>query len=99
VAFHGVIARYGQVDKAILYGSRAKGNCKADSDIDLTLVGGHDLNLHVLYRIMDDIDVLRAYSAGGVLWLSTIEHLRRRFSHRVHRRLRFSEILRAYYGT
>lgn len=55
---HGVIARYGQVDKAILYGSRAKGNYRAGSDIDLTLVGGHDLNLIVLYRIMDDIDDL-----------------------------------------
>jgi len=55
---HGVIARYGQVDKAILYGSRAKGNFRAGSDIDLTLVGGHDLNLTVLYQIMDDIDDL-----------------------------------------
>ena len=55
---HGVIARYGQVDKAILYGSRAKGNYRAGSDIDLTLVGGHDLNLTVLYQIMDDIDDL-----------------------------------------
>lgn len=55
---HGVIARYGQIDKAILYGSRAKGNYRAGSDIDLTLAGGHDLNLTVLYRIMDDIDDL-----------------------------------------
>lgn len=55
---HGVIASYGQVDKAILYGSRAKGNYKAGSDIDLILVGGHDLNMVVLYRIMDDIDDL-----------------------------------------
>jgi len=45
---HGVIARYGQVDKAILYGSRAKGNYRAGSDIDLTLAGGHDLNLTCL---------------------------------------------------
>jgi predicted nucleotidyltransferase len=55
---HGVIACYGQIDKAILYGSRAKGNYRAGSDIDLTLVGSHDLNLIVLYRIMDDIDDL-----------------------------------------
>jgi len=31
-SIHGVIARYGQVDKAILYGSRAKGNYRAGSD-------------------------------------------------------------------
>jgi uncharacterized protein len=35
-----VFARYPQVDKVILYGSRAKGNFKPGSDIDLTLFGG-----------------------------------------------------------
>jgi predicted nucleotidyltransferase len=35
-----VLARYPQVEKAILYGSRAKGNYKNGSDIDLTLRGG-----------------------------------------------------------
>jgi len=39
-----VLARYPQVEKAILYGSRAKGNYKPGSDIDLTLLGGADLN-------------------------------------------------------
>ncbi|MEI8090631.1 MAG: nucleotidyltransferase domain-containing protein [Opitutaceae bacterium] len=36
---HGVLSRHPQVDRAILYGSRAKGNSKPGSDIDLTLVG------------------------------------------------------------
>lgn len=53
-----VFARYPQVKKAILYGSRAKGNYKIGSDIDLTLMGGEDLTLKVLYRIMDEIDDL-----------------------------------------
>lgn len=53
-----VFASYPQVDKAILYGSRAKGNYKTGSDIDLTLIGGEDLTLKVLYRIMDEIDDL-----------------------------------------
>lgn len=53
-----VLARHPQVDQAILYGSRAKGNFKRGSDIDLTLVGGSDLTLNVLYRIMDEIDDL-----------------------------------------
>ena len=35
----GVFARFPQVDKAVLYGSRAKGNFKPASDIDLTLYG------------------------------------------------------------
>ena len=53
-----VLAHYPQVDKAILYGSRAKGNYKNGSDIDLTLQGGSDLTLKVLYRIMDELDDL-----------------------------------------
>mgnify|MGYP002521923375 FL=1 len=45
------------VKKAILYGSRAKGNYKPFSDIDITLVGDslsrHDLN--AVSRTLDDL--------------------------------------------
>jgi len=53
-----VLARYPEVDRAILYGSQAMGNFRPGSDIDLTLVGTEALNLSVLYRIMDEIDDL-----------------------------------------
>ncbi|GAB4447461.1 MAG: nucleotidyltransferase domain-containing protein [Anaerolineales bacterium] len=53
-----VLSRYPQVETAILYGSRAKGNYKNGSDIDLTLRGGADLTLNVLYKIMTEIDDL-----------------------------------------
>ena len=53
-----VLSHYPQVEKAVLYGSRAKGNYKNGSDIDLTLHGGADLTLNVLYRIMDELDDL-----------------------------------------
>ena len=53
-----IFTRYPQVEKAVLYGSRAKGNYKNGSDVDLTLDGGDDLTMEVLYRIMDDIDDL-----------------------------------------
>lgn len=53
-----VLSHYPQVEKAILYGSRAKGNYKTGSDIDLTLHGGKDLTLDVLYRILDEFDDL-----------------------------------------
>lgn len=52
------LSRYPQVERAILYGSRAKGNYKNASDIDLTLLGDDDLNLKMLNRIMDEIDDL-----------------------------------------
>lgn len=54
----GVLARYPQVERAILYGSRAKGNYKNGSDIDLTLRGGEDLTLNVIYKILNDLDDL-----------------------------------------
>ena len=52
-----VLSRYPHVEKAILYGSRAKGNFKNGSDIDLTLHGS-ELTLNVLYRILDDLEEL-----------------------------------------
>lgn len=42
----------------ILYGSRVRGNYKNGPDIDLTLRGGMDLRLNVLYKIMDELDDL-----------------------------------------
>lgn len=53
-----VLSRYPQVERAILYGSRAKGNHKNGSDIDLTLCGGEDLTLSVLCKIMGELDDL-----------------------------------------
>lgn len=54
----GVFAKYPQMSKAVLYGSRAKGNYKNGSDIDLTLHGSADLTLNVMYKILDEIDDL-----------------------------------------
>jgi predicted nucleotidyltransferase len=53
-----VLAKYPQVEKAVLYGSRAKDNYKIGSDIDLTLIGGDNLTEKVLCQIMDEIDDL-----------------------------------------
>jgi len=52
-----VLSHYPQVEKAILYGSRAKGNYKNGSDIDLALRGA-DLTLNVIYKILGDLDEL-----------------------------------------
>jgi len=45
------------VEEAILYGSRAKGNERPGSDIDLTL-NGPNLNLQVINRISRELDDL-----------------------------------------
>lgn len=55
---HAVLHDYPQVEKAILYGSRAKGNYRTGSDIDLVLQGGADLTLNVLYQILNELDDL-----------------------------------------
>lgn len=52
-----VFRKYPSVEKAILYGSRAKGNYKPYSDIDLTLVGGN-LNLDLQFSIETELDDL-----------------------------------------
>ncbi len=52
-----VFAAFPQVEEVIVYGSRAKGNYKPGSDIDLTLKG-ENLNLSVLSKIdllLDDL--------------------------------------------
>jgi predicted nucleotidyltransferase len=54
---NNVLQRYPQVSKAILYGSRAKGNYREGSDIDLTLCGDH-LNNALLNKIEQDLDDL-----------------------------------------
>ena len=52
-----LFSHYDEIDEAILYGSRAKGNYKPGSDIDLSLKGAN-LNLHIVNKISLDIDDL-----------------------------------------
>jgi uncharacterized protein len=53
-----VLARYPQVKKAVLYGSRAKGDYKNGSDIDLTLLGEEELTLNIMCGIIGELDNL-----------------------------------------
>jgi predicted nucleotidyltransferase len=52
---HEVLARYPEVEKAMLYGSRAKGNFKPGSDIDLTLLGA-DVTQKILGQIQGELE-------------------------------------------
>jgi len=52
-----IFSTYPEISKAIIYGSRAKGNYKPGSDIDLTLVGDN-INYHQLLEILNTIDDL-----------------------------------------
>ena len=54
---NGVFNKYSAIKKAVLYGSRAKGNYKKGSDIDLTLYSD-DVSHELLVSIMVDLDEL-----------------------------------------
>ena len=79
---HQVLERFEEIEEAILYGSRAKGNHKSGSDIDLSLKGGK-LNLKVLNRISLDLnDLFLPYSIDISIYHQIdnpdlIEHIQR----------------------
>ena len=54
---HSIFSKFKKIDQVILYGSRAMGNFKTGSDIDLTLVGP-SLQMDDLLRIEGEVDDL-----------------------------------------
>jgi len=52
-----VMQQFPAVERAVLYGSRAKGNFKTSSDIDITLQG-KEVNLRVLSNVALELDDL-----------------------------------------
>ena len=87
---NGVLASHPEVESAILYGSRAKGNYRPGSDIDLTLLG-EQLNHHDLLKIMGELDdLLLPYTIDLSIFhmidhkalLDHIERVGREFYHR-----------------
>jgi predicted nucleotidyltransferase len=54
---HEVFCRHPEIEKAVLYGSRARGNFKPGSDIDLTLIG-EKLDSKILGRLDSELDDL-----------------------------------------
>lgn len=77
-----VLSRYPLVQKATLYGSRAKGNYKNGSDIDLTL-HGRGLSLDLVYNILNDFeDLLLPYTIDMSIFddirdPDVVDHIRR----------------------
>ena len=54
---NGVFKNHTELDRVILYGSRAKGNYKNGSDIDLTIIG-NQLELQLTNKIENELDDL-----------------------------------------
>lgn len=78
----GVLAHFPEVEKAVLYGSRAKGTHRPGSDIDLTLYG-NGLGQTLLARIDEELDdLLLPYRMDLSLFASLthpalLDHIRR----------------------
>ena len=79
---NAVFSQYPDIEKVVLYGSRAKGNYREGSDIDLTLMGSA-LSHAKLNRIETQIDdLLLPYTVDLSLFESIdnanlIDHIRR----------------------
>ena len=70
---NAVFSQYPQIKQVILYGSRAKGNYRQGSDIDLTIEGAVDLS--TLLKIEQDIDDLLLPWSVDLSILSQIDNL------------------------
>jgi len=53
---NSIFKRYSGIKEAVLYGSRAKGNYRNGSDIDLSLKTNEDFTHRNLLRLMDDFE-------------------------------------------
>jgi predicted nucleotidyltransferase len=51
-----IFRKYPAIEQAVLYGSRAKGNYRNGSDIDLSLKTGNNFDFTDLLRIAGDFD-------------------------------------------
>lgn len=77
-----IFTNYTEIEEVILYGSRAKGNFRKNSDIDLTFKGDN-LNLNLMNKIYLEIDdLLTPYSFDLSLFKQIdnqdlIEHINR----------------------
>jgi len=79
---HQVLALHPQIEQAIIFGSRAKGNFKTGSDIDLALKGV-EITLTLINKLSNEIDdLLLPYSFDIILFSKInnpelIEHIKR----------------------
>ncbi len=72
-----VFAKHPEVEKVVLYGSRAKGTYKSGSDIDLTLYG-NEISLEQKNRILDELDELDLPYSIDLSVFSQLNHVQLR---------------------
>lgn len=89
----GVLAQFEAIDSVILYGSRAKGNYRTGSDIDLTIKTDGSETEQLLFKVIgavDDLDLIYLFDISLLADIDNdnlIEHINRvgvEFYHRDH---------------
>jgi len=77
----GVLSHYPQVQRGVLFGSRAKGNARMNSDIDLALYGElDDLTVERIALELDELPLPYLFDIKAVVTLENpalIEHIQR----------------------
>jgi len=64
--------QHGEIQRVILFGSRAKGNARANSDIDLSIVGvDDDLAIEALAEELEDLPLPYRFDVKA---MTTIRH-------------------------
>lgn len=82
IKIQSIFAKNPQIQKALLFGSRAKGNFKPGSDIDIALLG-NNLNLDdvlKLHRQLDELDLPFKFDLliyDQINEIDVIEHINR----------------------
>ncbi|MCI5830778.1 MAG: nucleotidyltransferase domain-containing protein [Treponema sp.] len=51
---NGIYSKYPEIQKVLVYGSRALGTYRPGSDIDMTIIG--DVSSQALFKIINDFD-------------------------------------------
>jgi predicted nucleotidyltransferase len=69
-----VFLKHSEIEEVVIYGSRAKGNYREGSDIDLTLIG-QGLSSDLLSTILQEIDDLNTPYLFDISIFSSLNHL------------------------
>ena len=81
-----VLSSYPQIERVLIFGSRAKGTEKPHSDIDLAVVAP-DMTESEFSRLLDDLDALDLVFKLDVLHLDTLSQQKLRQSILTHGKL------------
>lgn len=67
-----IFNKYSDIDKVVLFGSRARGDYKSTSDIDLCIFG-NSLSKRDRYSILDDIDEIETFYSFDVVFFDELD--------------------------